>query len=207
MTRSGTMACSTPASFRPGCPPSACCRRRPDSFWRSWRIDLVRDVLGIPAIHARMQNLNGEAIVTVLKDRDPCSLSRASVRRNLARGGGRASDPRRLLGRAGHAAAARIGRDPRLSRRGLGQRPPPPAVDLLGLGRAPPQSQCADGDVAAGRLLMAVGVPPLRGAGVVRPLAEGPRNGRHGRPADPLSDSRRRGLADRRRIGRRRNRS
>jgi hypothetical protein len=42
--------------------------QRPDSFWRSWRIDLVRDVLGIPAIHARMQNLNGESIVTVLKD-------------------------------------------------------------------------------------------------------------------------------------------
>ena len=42
--------------------------QRPDSFWRSWRIDLVRDLLAIPAIHARMQNLNGEAIVTVLKD-------------------------------------------------------------------------------------------------------------------------------------------
>jgi putative CocE/NonD family hydrolase len=41
--------------------------QKPDSFWRSWRIDLVRDVLAIPAIHARMRNLNGEAIVTVLK--------------------------------------------------------------------------------------------------------------------------------------------
>jgi putative CocE/NonD family hydrolase len=42
--------------------------QKPDSFWRSWRIDLVRDVLGIPVIHARMQNLNGERIITVLKD-------------------------------------------------------------------------------------------------------------------------------------------
>jgi uncharacterized protein len=41
--------------------------QKPDSFWRSWRIDLVRDLLSIPAIHARMQNINGEAIVTVLK--------------------------------------------------------------------------------------------------------------------------------------------
>jgi putative CocE/NonD family hydrolase len=41
--------------------------QKPDAFWRSWRIDLVRNLLGIPAIHARMQNLNGEAIVTVLK--------------------------------------------------------------------------------------------------------------------------------------------
>ena len=41
--------------------------QKTDPFWRSWRIDLVRDLLGIPAIHARMQNLNGEAIVTVLK--------------------------------------------------------------------------------------------------------------------------------------------
>jgi hypothetical protein len=41
--------------------------QKPDSFWRSWRIDLVRKVLAIPAIHERMQHLNGEAIVTVLK--------------------------------------------------------------------------------------------------------------------------------------------
>ena len=47
---------------------------------------------------------------------------------------------------------------------------------------------------------MAVGVPALRGAGVVRPLAEGPRNRRHGRPADPVSGARRRGLAHRREL-------
>lgn len=41
--------------------------QRPDAFWRSWRIDVAREVLGIPALHARMQNINGEAIVTVLK--------------------------------------------------------------------------------------------------------------------------------------------
>lgn len=41
--------------------------QRPDSFWRSWRIDAARDLLHIPAVHARMQHLNGEAIVTVLK--------------------------------------------------------------------------------------------------------------------------------------------
>ncbi len=41
---------------------------RPNSFWRGARIDLARDILRIPAIHARMQHLNGEAIVTVLKD-------------------------------------------------------------------------------------------------------------------------------------------
>lgn len=42
--------------------------QKADAFWRGKRIDLVRDVLAIPAIHARMQNLNGERIVTVLKD-------------------------------------------------------------------------------------------------------------------------------------------
>lgn len=42
--------------------------QKPDDFWRGKRIDLVRDVLSIPAIHARLQNLNGERIVTVLKD-------------------------------------------------------------------------------------------------------------------------------------------
>lgn len=41
--------------------------QRPDEFWRSWRIDVVRDLLHIPAVHAKMQNLNGEAIVAVLK--------------------------------------------------------------------------------------------------------------------------------------------
>jgi hypothetical protein len=42
--------------------------QKPDSFWRSRRIDLVRDVLAIPAIHARMQHINGEAIIAVLKE-------------------------------------------------------------------------------------------------------------------------------------------
>lgn len=42
--------------------------QRPDKFWRGWRIDIVRDILSIPAVHARMQHVNGEAIVTVLKD-------------------------------------------------------------------------------------------------------------------------------------------
>ena len=42
--------------------------QRPDDFWRSWRIDVVRDLLSIPAVHAKMQNVNGEAIVTVVKD-------------------------------------------------------------------------------------------------------------------------------------------
>jgi len=42
--------------------------QKPDAFWRSWRIDALRDVLHIPAIHARMENMNGERIVAVLKD-------------------------------------------------------------------------------------------------------------------------------------------
>ena len=41
---------------------------KPDAFWRGARLDLARRILRIPAIHARMQHLNGEAIVTVLKD-------------------------------------------------------------------------------------------------------------------------------------------
>ena len=42
--------------------------QRPDAFWRGWRLDIVRDILAIPAIHTRMQQVNGEAIVTLLKD-------------------------------------------------------------------------------------------------------------------------------------------
>ena len=42
--------------------------QRPDDFWRSRRVEIVRKVLGIAAVHARMQHLNGEAIVAVLKD-------------------------------------------------------------------------------------------------------------------------------------------
>lgn len=42
--------------------------QKPDSFWRGARIDLARDVLSIPALHSRMQHINGEAIVSVLKD-------------------------------------------------------------------------------------------------------------------------------------------
>jgi putative CocE/NonD family hydrolase len=42
--------------------------QRPDAFWRSGRISLLRELLHIPAVHAKMQHLNGEAIVSVLKD-------------------------------------------------------------------------------------------------------------------------------------------
>lgn len=42
--------------------------QKPDAFWRGWRVDVARELLGIPAVHARMQHLNGEAIVTVLKN-------------------------------------------------------------------------------------------------------------------------------------------
>jgi len=42
--------------------------QKPDGFWRGARIDLARDILSIPAIHTRLQHLNGEAIVSVLKD-------------------------------------------------------------------------------------------------------------------------------------------
>jgi putative CocE/NonD family hydrolase len=42
--------------------------QKPDEFWRGARIDLARDILSIPAIHARLQHLNGEAIVRVLKN-------------------------------------------------------------------------------------------------------------------------------------------
>lgn len=42
--------------------------QRPDRFWRGWRVDLARDILHIPAVHARMQHLNGEAIVAVVKN-------------------------------------------------------------------------------------------------------------------------------------------
>ena len=42
--------------------------QRPDAFWRSGRISLLRELLHIPAVHAKLQHLNGEAIVTVLKN-------------------------------------------------------------------------------------------------------------------------------------------
>lgn len=42
--------------------------QRPDAFWRGGRVSLLRKLLHIPAVHAKMQHLNGEAIVTGLKD-------------------------------------------------------------------------------------------------------------------------------------------
>ena len=42
--------------------------QRPDAFWRGGRVSLMRELLHIPAVHAKMQHLNGEAIVSVLKD-------------------------------------------------------------------------------------------------------------------------------------------
>lgn len=42
--------------------------QKPDAFWRGRRIALARAVLGVPALHARMQHVNGEAIVSLLRD-------------------------------------------------------------------------------------------------------------------------------------------
>ncbi|MGC4105071.1 MAG: CocE/NonD family hydrolase [Thermomicrobiales bacterium] len=42
--------------------------QKPDAFWEGHRLDAARKILAVPAIHERMQHLNGEAIVNVLKD-------------------------------------------------------------------------------------------------------------------------------------------
>lgn len=42
--------------------------QKPDAFWRGARLGILRELLSIPAIHRRLQHLNGEAIVTVLKN-------------------------------------------------------------------------------------------------------------------------------------------
>ena len=42
--------------------------QRTDAFWEGHRLNAVRRLLAIPAVHERMAHLNGEAIVTVLKD-------------------------------------------------------------------------------------------------------------------------------------------
>jgi uncharacterized protein len=42
--------------------------QKTNALWEGDRLNAVRKVLSIPAVHSKMQNLNGEAIVTVLKD-------------------------------------------------------------------------------------------------------------------------------------------
>ena len=59
---------------------------------------------------------------------------------------------------------------------------------LAALAEQPERARRADGRVRAD---LAVGEPPRRGAGLVRPLAQGPRHRDHGRPADPLRPARR----------------
>jgi uncharacterized protein len=42
--------------------------QKTDALWEGHRLDAVRRILAIPAVHERMQHLNGEAIVHVLRD-------------------------------------------------------------------------------------------------------------------------------------------
>ena len=42
--------------------------RENPQFWRKARFDVIRHVLALPAVHARLAHLNGEAIVAVLKN-------------------------------------------------------------------------------------------------------------------------------------------
>jgi putative CocE/NonD family hydrolase len=42
--------------------------QKKDAFWEGHRLNAARKVLSVPAVHERMQHLNGEAIVTVLKN-------------------------------------------------------------------------------------------------------------------------------------------
>ena len=162
---------------------------KPDAFWRGARLDLARAILRIPAIHARMQHINGEAIVTVLKDVI------------------RAHPPRHYddLWRA--VAVEHPVRDAFWDERNV--RPLLEAVDIpvyLGADwdnvplhlpstfgawqalRHNPNVRMAT--AAAGRLRLALGGAARRGARLVRPLAQGPRHRRHGRPADPLPGAR-----------------
>jgi hypothetical protein len=37
-----------------------------NAFWRGAGIDIARHIFNLPAIHERLQHLNGEAIVSVL---------------------------------------------------------------------------------------------------------------------------------------------
>ena len=100
------------------------------------RIDLARALFDIPAIHERMQHVNGEAIVAVLKNlihahypEHPFGdLWRAvAVEHPTHDAFWDARNTRTLLGWRRH---------PGLPRRGLGQCPAAPAVDLHRLGRA-----------------------------------------------------------------------
>jgi hypothetical protein len=42
--------------------------QKTNALWEGHRLNLARKVLSIPSVHEKMQHLNGEAIVTVLKD-------------------------------------------------------------------------------------------------------------------------------------------
>ena len=190
-----------PASSRPGCRPSACCRNGRTRSGAAGGIDLVRDLLAIPAVHARMQHLNGEAHRHRPQGRDPrpsirsipsasCGAPSPSNTRPATPSGTRATRAR---------CSARVDIPVYLAADWDNVPLHLPSTFTAWAGAAP-QPQRPHGDAAARRLLLALGVAALRGAGLVRPLAEGPRHRHHGRPADPLPGAGRRRLADGRRL-------
>jgi putative CocE/NonD family hydrolase len=42
--------------------------QKTDAFWEGKRLDVVRHILAVPSVHRRMEHLNGEAIVNVLRN-------------------------------------------------------------------------------------------------------------------------------------------
>ncbi|MEI9899680.1 MAG: CocE/NonD family hydrolase [Hyphomicrobium sp.] len=146
---------------------------RPDSFWRSKGIDLVREVLSIPAIHSRMQHINGEAIVAILRT---CSIPTTPSTPSANSGAPRQWSIPRATPSGMRAIRARL----------LGSVDIPVylAADwdnvplhlpstFTAWAAPPPQSQRADVATASVELCLALGSDALRGARLVRPLAQG----------------------------------
>ena len=77
-------------------------------------------------------------------------------------------------------------RHPGLPRLRLGERAAAPAVTFIAWKALADNPNVRMGCSDQLRADLAVGEPARRGAGLVRPLAQGPRHRHHGRPADPL---------------------
>ena len=161
-----------------------------DKLWDSRKLDLARHVLNTPAIHKKMANFNGEAIVAVLKNviRTPAAQEpfgrlwqEACVEHPTYDEFWAERDT--TAGLAGVDIPVYLGCD--------WDNVPMHLPATFTTWRAlHTQPQCPDGHGRRRRVLLAVGGHALRGVGLVRPPPQGHRHRHHGRRSDPLLPAR-----------------
>ena len=156
---------------------------RSDRFWRGPLVRLARRVLNAPRLHRKFATMNGESAVTMMRQLLKLAARPAPVGRAVAGRGGQAPAARRVVGGAQPRCRCSSEIDiPVYLGCDWENVPLHLPSTFTAVGRLRDNPAVRMGMLGRVRADLAVGEPARRGAGLVRPLAEGPRH-RHPRRA------------------------